>query len=93
MEVSYSIYTGKRNIPMMQVRYQCGIRRFIEYICFQHPHQLTRAKAQHWWRNRNGAGYPKTCQEAVALSSYLKKPKYIIVDQSGRYTEIKKYTF
>lgn len=93
VDVSYSIYTGKRDIPMMLVRYQCGIRRFIEYICFEHPHETTRVLAQYWWKTRNGAGQPRTCQEAVALSAYLKKPKTIIVDQSGKYTDIKKYNF
>ncbi len=93
-EVTYSVIVGHRKkLPIMQTRYQCGVRRFFENIYFEHPHPTTLLIARKWWEEREGIGEPKTCQDAVTLSGSLKKPKEITIKQNGKYTDIENYIF
>jgi len=91
-DVKYFNYTGSKDIPMLKVSYFCGLRRFSEYVCLQH-NGYAKHKAHHWWMRRSQEDPPETAQEALELSPLLIRPKSILVDESGKYDNIKEMRF
>lgn len=66
--------------PTLRVTYYARglLRRFEEYICFEHEGgALTRAR--NWWRERSGEPIPETCSDAEAKGASLKPPRFIKV--------------
>lgn len=91
-EVKYLRYVGSRDIPMLKVRYICGIRSFSEFVCLEH-NGYAKHKAGHWWKRRSQEPVPENSQQAVELSHTLISPKRILVNESGKYDTIKEHQF
>jgi len=85
--VAYDVHIGKKNIPMLLVRYICGLRQFKEYIAIEHGGYATH-KARFWWRRRTDIEAPETSKEAIKKSKELAVPVKILVDESGKYDSI-----
>lgn len=85
-EVSEHAVPGR--IPTMEVRFQCGMVRHRQWICFEHD-GYARQKAIGWWRRQGGKDpVPSTIAEAVERADELVRPGQISVRPKGRYTEI-----
>lgn len=91
-EVEYFNYVGARDIPMLKVSYICGLRRFSEYICFEHS-GFAKYKAQHWWKRRSQELPPETAQEAVDNSDTLSVPTRILVEEGKKFSSIQEHHF
>lgn len=92
--VQYARHKGKNGKPdSLRVTYQCGLRRFSEWVCLQHGGKA-RTKALQWWVARAGAGQvPRTVEEALPLAWQLPSPAAIVVDETDKYPEIKEHQF
>lgn len=72
----------------LRVTYQCGLRRFSEWICLEHT-GMAQVKARQWWMARSGAGaVPRTVEEALPLAYTLPRPVAITVDENEKYPRI-----
>jgi DNA repair protein RadD len=73
----------------LRVDYQCGMRRFSEYVCLEHE-GFARRKAEQWWRRLVGPGDVPT--SAVAAAAWLaERPlrvRQIEVQPDGKYERV-----
>jgi DNA repair protein RadD len=91
--VAYERWDKPNRTPSLRVIYQCGLRRFSEWVCIEHG-GFARTKALDWWMRRAaGQACPRTVDEALAAAYSLTSPTSITVDESGRYPEIVGYAF
>ncbi len=65
----------------------CGIRRFTEWVCLEHPGNI-RHKAHLWWKQRSPLEPPTTILDAIPLVDELKVPLQIRVWVNRRYPDI-----
>jgi len=91
-DVEYKMYTGTKGIPMLKVRYICGLRVFSEYICIEHNGYALH-KAKFWWGKRTTRPVPETAYEAVEDSKYLDTPTEIQVNEGGKFANIIGYNW
>ena len=91
-KVKYYRYVGNREIPMLKVRYFCGLRSFSEFVCLEHQ-GYARYKAKFWWEERSDYAFPDTAQQALEKSDTLKTPKKILVNEDDKYDNIKEVDF
>ena len=89
--------TKKGSIPMLTVRYQCGLRFFKEYVLLEHMNHICQNRAASWWKKRWPKNLPLkiplTVNEALKHIGLLKTPKQIYVDSSSKFPNIRKYRF
>jgi DNA repair protein RadD len=75
----------------MRVDYVCGLRKFSEWVCFQHT-GYARLKAEQWWIKccENEREPPKNVIDAVeaAQSGGLLEPLEILVHEQGKFPTI-----
>jgi DNA repair protein RadD len=65
--------------PMLKLSHWCGLKKFDEYVFFQHD-GFARKSAERWWKNNGGSPpVPKTSAEALARVSEIKTPSKIHV--------------
>lgn len=87
--------------PVLRVSHyeKNGIRRFEEWLCFEHPKGGARTHAQNWWRERVAPemraqiGVPQTVEEAVELMPHLRIPKQMRVWTNTTYPRIVSYVY
>lgn len=91
----------KDGTPMMRVSYYCGpqgVRRFTEYVCFDHVGYAKR-KAATWWRTHchtdklMAGDPPDSTNMAIAYFNELYKPTHLRVWVNKKYPEIMAYDF
>lgn len=76
---AYSLHTKPGKPTSIKVVYQCGLRLFTEWLCFEYE-GAARKKAERWWRdNTEGAMPPNTCGDFLLRKGELRSPKYIRV--------------
>jgi len=92
--VAYQNRMSARGPEMLVVFYQCGTRSFKENICFDHGRFATH-QAKYWWSRRSTleGPPPHTSRQAFILSDSLMKPIKILVNESGKYDDIKEQIF
>lgn len=71
----------------LHVIYQCGLRRFSEYVCLEHGGVAAR-KAIEWWQARTAAPVPRTVEKAIGAAYQLPRPVAITVDENEKYPRI-----
>lgn len=86
--VSYKVHN--KSIPSMRVTYHCGLRRFSEWVCYQHS-GFSRKKAVDWHTERSFEEVPATVEQALGVD--YKKPRQIRVWINKKYPEILGYIF
>jgi len=91
-DTEYLYYVGSKGIPMLQVAYQCGHRRFKEYVCLEHT-KYAKHKAHFWWKRRSKITPPRTAREAVELCHTLSNPVKILVAEDDKFPNIKEHVF
>ena len=60
--------TGSK--PSIRVTYYCGLKRFNEFVCLEHPEPV-RSKAGRWWRERGGFELPDTVENGLEIIEEL----------------------
>jgi DNA repair protein RadD len=90
--VSYARHDKAGKTVSLRVTYQCGLRRFSEWICIEHD-GMPRAKALRWWQARTSDQCPRTVEEALPLAWKLPTPASILVDETDKYPEILEHQF
>ncbi len=85
--VSYARHDKAGKTVSLRVTYQCGLRRFSEWVCIEHD-GMPRAKALRWWQARTSDKCPRTVEEALPLAWKLPAPVSILVDETDKYPEI-----
>lgn len=91
--VSYKRHEKPGKPVSMKVTYQCGMRRFNEWVCLEHR-GFALAKAVEWWRVRAGLGdVPSTVNDALELAYQLPSPTHVQVDETDKYPTIVAHTF
>lgn len=88
--VHYERWAKPNRTPSLRVTYQCGLRRFSEWICFEHS-GMARAKALNWWMRRSTKPCPRTVDEALSGAFALVSPSKVTVDETDKYPEILSY--
>lgn len=91
-EVFYERYIGTKRIPMIKVQYLCGAYSYQEFVCIEHS-GYARVKAKRWWERRCGGSLPETADQALKLVEGLAVPERILVNESGKYPNIKEQKF
>jgi DNA repair protein RadD len=72
----------------MRVIYDVGFLTYSEWVCFEHT-GYARQKAEAWWKRRHAdIPVPKTVEDALKMTEYLREPVAIQVRPVGQYTEI-----
>lgn len=64
--------------PSMRVTYFCGLRRFDEWVCFEHK-GFPLHKAHEWWKQRHSSEPPVFTWQALQAVSELRAPESIKV--------------
>lgn len=73
--------------PSIRVSYFCGLQKFDEWICLEHPGVVAK-KARDWWRERHNEEPPLTTHLALQRVNELKVPKLIKVWTNKRFPEV-----
>lgn len=80
----------------LRVVYQCGLRSFSEWVCFEHPGPAG-SLARQWWRSRflgdQNIEPPATTAEALELVSWLKTPERVSVWTNTTYPKVQGVEF
>ncbi|HBJ84596.1 MAG TPA: DNA helicase [Verrucomicrobiales bacterium] len=91
--VTYKRHEKVGSLPTMLVEYRYGMKRYREWVAFQHTGRA-RAKAMQWWMRRtNGSPAPLSTDEALARVGELAKPVAIGVLKQGDFFEIVEHYF
>lgn len=92
--VRYDRHDKLGSVPSLRVTYQCGLRTFREWVCFEHG-GMPRAKACTWWQLRAdpAAAVPRTVDAALLLCDSLARPARVHVIERGKYPEVIGYEF
>lgn len=88
--VAYSRHTKLGKPPSLKVTYTCGLRRFEQWVCPEHPGYAGH-KANLWWQEMGTGVSPQSVDEALARESELRKPAKIRVWINTTHPEIMGY--
>ena len=90
--MTYSLHTKQGRPDSLKVSYYSGIRRFEEWICFEHE-GYAKHKAHRWWRDRSKQDVPETSLAALERVNELEPAHAIRVWVNKKYPEIMSYEF
>lgn len=76
--------------PSIKVSYFCGLQKFDEWVCIEHP-GFAGKRARDWWRQRHMEEPPPTTHQALQRVSELKFPSKIRVHVNKKHPEILSY--
>jgi DNA repair protein RadD len=96
-KVDYRLHRKEGKPDSIRVDYWSGIRMVAsEWVCLEHD-GFAAGKAQSWWRQRNPAGFnhlPGSTEQAMewlATGFEPRQPAAIVVNETGRFSEIVRY--
>lgn len=97
--VTYAKHQKPGKPPSLRVEYWHGLRVVAkEWVGIESDSSYGLARASHWWYSRTQGPTPETVDAAIdqadmfklgTLVPYVSEPSAIIVDESGKYPEIK----
>lgn len=90
--ITYSRHEKAGRPPMVKVTYYCGLRSFSEYVCIQHD-GFAQRKARQWWRERTGAAFPESTEDALNVVADVKTATHLRVWINKQYPEILGHCF
>ena len=90
-DVHYSKHTKLGKPPSLKVSYICGLRRFEQWICLEHPGYAGH-RASVWWQEMGKTPVPLSVDDALARVNELRKPSSIRVWINTKHPEIMGYS-
>lgn len=90
--ITYSEYNKMDKPPMMKVTYYCGLRKFDEYICFQHE-GFPQRKARQWWAERTQMQFPTSTKDAIDKAELINAATHLRIWVNKKYPEIMKVCY
>ena len=90
--VSYFEHNKPGKPPSMKVVYMCGLRRFSQWVCFEHRGYAAH-RAKLWWEERATKPCPTTTAEALTRVGEIKSPTQIRVWINTTNPEVLGYEF
>jgi len=90
--INYSLHSKAGKPPMLKVSYFCGLRKFDEYVCFEHEGYAQR-KAREWWGNRTTLPFEASTKNSLEKLESLKAASHIRVWVNKQFPEIKAHCF
>jgi DNA repair protein RadD len=93
-DVRYSIHKIKGKTDAFRAQYYCGLMVISDWVFFGRPNYAG-VMAEHWikWRLPDDVIYPQSMNDLMHVSCFLRRPKRIKVDFSGKYKEVTDYEF
>lgn len=93
--IFYQQYQRAGKPAMMRVTYYCGLRKFDEYVCLEHPPGFALKKAHSWWRRRSleNPVAPESVHAAITNATRLKTPTHLRIWVNKQFPEIMDYDF
>jgi len=88
--VDYMRHDKPGKPPSMKVTYYCGLRRFSQWVCFEHSGYAYH-KACGWWNERAPSPVPTTVDEALGRVAEIAIPKSIKVWINCEHPEVLGY--
>lgn len=98
VHMTYDYHSKLGKPPSLKVTYYCGLRRFTEYVLFEHPEGFALRKAHRWWRDRIPGPQlvtpaPSTTLKALELTQHLRTPSHLRVWINKPYPQIMEVCF
>jgi DNA repair protein RadD len=90
--VEYGVHNKAGKPPSMKVTYFAGLRKFSQWICFEHQSYAAH-RAKLWWDERAPGPCPQTVAEALTRISDIKTPSLIKVWINTEHPEVLGYEF
>lgn len=90
--VRYSKYQNGDKIPLLLLTYSCGLRTIKEWVSIEHL-GFPGHKARHWMKYHGVENVPGTVDEALQRRDEISIPLRIVVDESGKYPQVKKHIY
>lgn len=93
--VEYEPFTKPHTPAMMRVKYYCGIQRFTELVCIEHPGFASK-RARDWWRLRRPLEVPpETTYGGIQILSHSKVPipTNVLVQVNTKYPRLVSQSF
>jgi len=90
--VEYSPHHKLGKPDSLRVDYLCGLRRFQEWVCFEHPGYPSH-RARQWWADRAENPAPATVGEVLKRTGEIAVPSRIRVWVNTKHPEIMNYVF
>lgn len=93
-DVKYSVYKIKGNTDAFRVQYYCGLMVISDWVFFGRKNYAG-VIAENWikWRLPAEMPYPQSMDDLLRASPFLRRPKRIKVDFSGRFKDVADYEF
>lgn len=94
--IYYAKHIKEGSPPSMRVSYECGLRRFNEWVLFEHLKPMARHKAHEWWKQRHNSEPPAMTDDALQRVSMLKVPRRIRVwvnAENGKFPRVIGYEY
>jgi DNA repair protein RadD len=94
--VTYAKHSKIGRPPSVRVSHYCGLNKFQDYVCFEHPDQWSQRKAADWFRQRcpdKSVPVPKTVDAALELLGTVRAPTHIRVWVNKQHPQIMAYCF
>ncbi|QBQ71144.1 DNA/RNA helicase [Shewanella phage S0112] len=92
VNVTYSRHLKDGRPDSIRVTYHCGLRRFTDFLCFDHG-GAAKAEARQWWRKRSEWEPPPSVDEALKYLHTVATPSRIEVWINRKYPRITDYAF
>jgi DNA repair protein RadD len=88
--VSRHVKMGAPDAPAtLRVTYQCGRKKFSDFLCFDHPAgSYPRRKAESWWREKTTAPIPASVDDALGAVAWTSDVEAIKVRNDGQYDRV-----
>lgn len=93
-KVKYSIVQKEGNTDMLRVQYSCGLNTFSEWVAYGRKNFAGKI-AKNWveWRWPKNELPPRNVAELYSCRGFLREPRRIFVDSSGKFPDIKDAEF
>lgn len=91
--VTYTIH-HKADLAILKATYYCGLQKFSDYVCLEHPDgNFALKRARDWWRERSKLPVPRKVDEALDLVDQIACPTHLEVWVNQKYPTIQRYCY
>lgn len=91
--ISYERYKKMDRPDSVKVTYYCGLQKFTDYVCIEHPPQHGGGAAKRWLKERILGDLPSTTDQVLAMAQHIDAATHIRVWVNKKYPQIMSYCF